>query len=92
MEFDANAVVVSWLPVYHDMGLIGSVLLPMQLGFRSVQMSPLAFLERPVRWLEAIARYGGTLSPAPNFAYDLVVRKTSVDERRGSTSGRGAPR
>jgi acyl-CoA synthetase (AMP-forming)/AMP-acid ligase II len=82
LGLDASTVVVSWLPVYHDMGLIGSILLPMQAGFRAVQMSPLAFLERPARWLEAIAHYRGTLSPAPNFAYDLVVRKTTNAERR----------
>ena len=79
----ASAVVVSWLPLYHDMGLIGSVLIPLQVGCRSVQVSPLDFLERPVRWLRAISRYRGTLSPAPNFAFDLVVRRTSEAERRG---------
>ncbi len=81
LAIDAQAVVVSWLPVYHDMGLIGTVLLPLQVGCRSIQMSPLAFLERPRRWLDAISRYGGTVSPAPNFAYDLVVRKTTPAER-----------
>jgi acyl-CoA synthetase (AMP-forming)/AMP-acid ligase II/acyl carrier protein len=77
------SIVVSWLPLFHDMGLVGSVLIPVQFGFRSVLMSPLAFLERPLRWLEALARYGGTLSPAPNFAYDLVVRRSTPSERRG---------
>jgi acyl-CoA synthetase (AMP-forming)/AMP-acid ligase II/acyl carrier protein len=80
---DEASVVVSWLPMYHDMGLIGTVLIPMYVGCRAVQMSPLAFLERPRRWLQAISRYGGTLSPAPNFAYDLVLRKTSAAERAG---------
>ncbi len=83
LALDAQAVAVSWLPVYHDMGLIGTVLIPLQVGFHSIQMSPLAFLERPLRWLQAISRHRGTLSPAPNFAFDLVVRKTTVAERRG---------
>lgn len=83
LAIDAASVVVSWLPMYHDMGLIGTVLIPMYVGCRAVQMSPLAFLERPRRWLQAISRYGGTLSPAPNFAYDLVLRKTSPAERAG---------
>ncbi|MEB2286139.1 MAG: AMP-binding protein [Myxococcales bacterium] len=82
LALDADAVAVSWLPAYHDMGLIGTLLIPLQIGFRSVQMSPLAFLERPGRWLRAITRYRGTLSPAPNFAYDLAVRRTSAEERR----------
>ena len=82
LGLDATTVVVSWLPVYHDMGLIGAVLIPMQLGCRSILMSPLAFLERPRRWVQAMSRHGGTLSPAPNFAYDLVVRKTTRADRR----------
>lgn len=82
LRLDADAVAVSWLPVCHDMGLIGTLLIPLQIGFRTVQMSPRHFLERPVRWLRAISRHRGTLSPAPNFAYDLVARKTDERERR----------
>ena len=74
---------VGWLPLYHDMGLVGTVLIPMQIGFPSVQMSPLAFLERPMRWLRALTRHGGTLSPAPNFAFDVCVRRTTPSERDG---------
>lgn len=81
LSLGADDVVVSWLPLYHDMGLVGTVLVPMQIGFASVTMSPLAFLERPMRWMRALARYGGTLSPAPNFAYDLVVRRSTPAER-----------
>jgi acyl-CoA synthetase (AMP-forming)/AMP-acid ligase II len=77
-----ESVVVSWLPLYHDMGLVGTVLIPMLVGCSAVQMSPLAFLERPLRWLRALTRYGGTLSPAPNFAFDLCVRRTTPAERR----------
>jgi len=82
LGLDAEAVAVSWLPVYHDMGLVGTLLIPLQIGFRSVQMAPRAFLERPGRWLRAITRHRGTLSPAPNFAYDLAVRRTTPEERR----------
>ncbi len=90
LRLTPTATVVSWLPLFHDMGLVGSVLIPMQFGFRSVLMSPLAFLERPLRWVEALARYGGTLSPAPSFAYDLVVRRSTPAERRGLDLSRWA--
>ncbi|MGC1292447.1 MAG: AMP-binding protein [Candidatus Acidiferrales bacterium] len=72
-------VAVSWLPFYHDMGLIGAWFVPLATGIPLVSLSPLAFLTRPVRWLQAISRHRGTLSPAPNFAYELCVRK--IDER-----------
>ncbi len=71
----AGDVFVSWLPLYHDMGLIGAWLSGLYFGFPSVIMSPLAFLARPQRWLWAIHRHRGTLSAAPNFAYELCVRK-----------------
>lgn len=66
---------VSWLPLYHDMGLIGACLGSLVVGFHLVLMSPLAFLARPQRWLEAIAQHRGTLSAAPNFAYELCLAK-----------------
>lgn len=78
---DADSVLVSWLPTFHDMGLIYGVLLPMIVGFPCYLMSPVAFLRRPLRWLKAISTYGGTHSAAPNFAYDLCVRKTTAEER-----------
>ncbi len=68
-----QAVVVSWLPLYHDMGLIGGLLHPLYLGCHCVLMAPHHFLQRPRRWLEAIARFRGTISGGPNFAYDLCV-------------------
>ncbi|MGH9727713.1 MAG: AMP-binding protein, partial [Candidatus Acidiferrales bacterium] len=68
-------VVVSWLPLYHDMGLIGAWFVPLVTGVPMVVLSPLAFLSRPERWLRAIHEHRGTLSPAPNFAYELCVRK-----------------
>jgi acyl-CoA synthetase (AMP-forming)/AMP-acid ligase II len=72
---------VSWLPPYHDMGLIGGILFPLYEGFPSTLMSPLAFLQRPFRWLQAISREKATISVAPNFAYDLCVRKTTPEQR-----------
>ncbi len=72
-------VSVSWLPPYHDMGLIGSTLTPLVTGFPAVFMTPLAFLRRPLSWLKTIARYGGTIAGAPNFAYALCVAKRTPE-------------
>jgi acyl transferase domain-containing protein/acyl-CoA synthetase (AMP-forming)/AMP-acid ligase II len=72
---------VSWLPPYHDAGLIGKVLTPLVGGFQTVLMSPVAFLQRPARWLEAIDHHRATCSAAPNFAFDLCVRKTTPQQR-----------
>jgi phthiocerol/phenolphthiocerol synthesis type-I polyketide synthase C len=71
---------VSWLPPYHDMGLIGGMLWPVGIGFHAVHLSPLHFLERPMRWLEAISRFKATLTGAPNFAYELVTRRATDDD------------
>ncbi|WP_128001726.1 AMP-binding protein [Piscinibacter defluvii] len=68
-------VFVSWLPLYHDMGLIGAWLGSLYVGMPLVVMSPLAFLARPQRWLEAISRWRGTLSAGPNFAYELCLAR-----------------
>ncbi len=76
-QVGADDVVVCWLPLYHDMGLIGCWLFSLYYGLPMVTMSPLAFLRRPERWLWAFHRHRGTLSPAPNFAYELCVRKVS---------------
>ena len=80
LEVQADDVVVSWLPLYHDMGLIGAWMAPLFFGVPVIVMSPLAFLSRPERWLRAIQRHRGTLSPAPNFAYELCVRKIPEQE------------
>ena len=66
---------VSWLPLYHDMGLIGACLGGLTIGFRVVLMSPLVFLAQPARWLQTIHRHRGTVSAAPNFAYELCLAK-----------------
>ena len=74
---------MSWLPLYHDMGLIGAWFVPLVSGMPVVVMSPLAFLSRPERWLWAIHRHRGTISPAPNFAYELCVRKIADKDLQG---------
>jgi acyl-CoA synthetase (AMP-forming)/AMP-acid ligase II/acyl carrier protein len=71
---------VSWLPLYHDLGLVGGVVCPLYSGRRIILMSPLSFMQRPMRWLEAISRYHATTSGGPNFAYDLCVRKFRPEE------------
>jgi 1-acyl-sn-glycerol-3-phosphate acyltransferase len=76
-------VAVSWLPLYHDMGLIGVWMTAMAHGIRTVFLSPLAFLGRPVRWLQAITAHGGTVSVSPNFGYELCVRRIPDRELEG---------
>ncbi len=66
---------VNWLPLYHDMGLIGGVLHAIYVGGTTILMSPLAFLQRPLRWLQAISRYRATISMAPSFAFDLCAQR-----------------
>ena len=72
---------VSWLPTYHDMGLVGGVLKPLFVGRPCALMSPLSFLSRPVRWLSAISDFKATISGGPNFAYQLCTRQ---DHRCGA--------
>jgi acyl-CoA synthetase (AMP-forming)/AMP-acid ligase II len=76
-----NDVFVSWLPLYHDMGLIGTLSQPVFSGIPLVLMSPQYFLERPVRWLDAITRHGGTISGGPDFAYRLCADRISDEQR-----------
>ncbi|HEU4509394.1 MAG TPA: condensation domain-containing protein, partial [Pyrinomonadaceae bacterium] len=80
-EQSEQSIILGWLPLYHDMGLIGNVLQSMYCGAPCVLMSPLSFLQRPARWLEAISRYRATTSGGPNFAYDLCVRKVGPEQR-----------
>ncbi len=79
-EHDSNSRFVGWLPLYHDMGLIGNVLQPLYIGAPCVLMSPSAFLQKPIRWLEAISRYQAHTSGGPNFAYELCVRTISPEQ------------
>jgi acyl-CoA synthetase (AMP-forming)/AMP-acid ligase II len=72
-----------WLPFHHDMGLVGQLLHPLWLGATSVLLSPESFVKRPVRWLEAIGRYGIEVSGAPDFAYDLCVRRVTDEQLEG---------
>ncbi|NIL96784.1 MAG: aminotransferase class I/II-fold pyridoxal phosphate-dependent enzyme [Planctomycetales bacterium] len=74
-EHTRSSTGVFWLPSYHDMGLIGGILQPLYVGRPNVLMSPMAFLQKPFRWLKAITNYRGTTSGGPNFAYDLCVDK-----------------
>ncbi|HVS00719.1 MAG TPA: amino acid adenylation domain-containing protein, partial [Thermoanaerobaculia bacterium] len=78
-----ESVIVGWLPLYHDMGLIGNVLQPLFAGATCVLMSPVAFLQQPVRWLRAISRYRATTSGGPNFSYELCARKIDAASREG---------
>lgn len=80
---DGDSVIVGWLPLYHDMGLIGNLLQPLYLGARLVFMAPVAFLQKPVRWLRAIARYGAGTSGGPNFAYDLCCQRITAEQLEG---------
>jgi 1-acyl-sn-glycerol-3-phosphate acyltransferase len=79
LEVTASDTFVSWLPLYHDMGLIGAWLGSLYYGCPLIIMSPLAFIARPLRWLRAIHRYRATLSAAPNFAYELCLRR--IDDK-----------
>jgi amino acid adenylation domain-containing protein len=80
----ADDVFVNWLPLHHDLGLVNTVLLPVATGSLSVIGTPLSFMRNPMSWLTRMARYGGTVSGGPNFAYQLVV------DRLRSRGGRGA--
>jgi fatty-acyl-CoA synthase len=83
LQMGPHDVGVSWLPLYHDMGLIGAWLTLLLHGVPLVVMSPLAFLTRPERWMQAVAKHKGTISAAPNFAYELCVRKVSDKAMEG---------
>ncbi|SHI43685.1 Acyl-CoA synthetase (AMP-forming)/AMP-acid ligase II [Roseomonas rosea] len=79
---DAGGIGVSWLPHHHDMGLIGAILEPVLLGALAVLMPPMAFLQRPLRWLRAIARHGATTAGGPSFGYGLLTRRVSEADLR----------
>lgn len=83
IDVTAEDVFVSWLPLYHDMGLIGAWLGSLYFGVPLIIISPLSFLARPVRWLQTLHRFGGTLSAAPNFAYELCLSRIDDDDLKG---------
>lgn len=76
-----QSVLISWLPHYHDMGLIGNIIHPLYVGFHAILMPPLAFLQKPYRWLKAISKYKATISGGPNFAYDLCVERITHEQK-----------
>ncbi len=78
---DSRATMVSWLPAFHDLGLIFGLLQPLYSGCAAVQMAPNTFLQKPALWLSAVSRYGGTHSAAPSFAYDLCCRRIASEDR-----------
>jgi acyl-CoA synthetase (AMP-forming)/AMP-acid ligase II len=80
-QHDKTTVFVGWLPLFHDMGLIGNVLQPLYLGTSCVLMPPEAFLQKPIRWLKAISHYRATTSGGPNFAYDVCVNRISFEQK-----------
>ena len=83
----SDLTVVSWLPFYHDMGLFLGVCAPILGGFRTVLTSPMAFLQRPARWMQLMASNSHVFSAAPNFAYELAARKISDDDMAGLDLG-----
>jgi 1-acyl-sn-glycerol-3-phosphate acyltransferase len=83
VQMSASDVAVTWLPLYHDMGLIGAWLTPLHFGVPVAVMSPLAFLTRPEKWLQAFHKHRGTITAAPNFAYELCVRKIADKDIQG---------
>jgi acyl-CoA synthetase (AMP-forming)/AMP-acid ligase II/acyl carrier protein len=78
---DASSRGMSWLPPYHDMGLVGGILQPLYVGMPIALMPPVAFLQKPWRWLQLISEYRATTSGGPNFAYDLCIQKTTPEQR-----------
>ena len=80
-QYTARDIGVCWLPLYHDMGLVGAVIQPVYAGGPAVMMSPVDFILKPIRWLQAISRYRATTSGGPNFAYELCIRKTTLAQR-----------
>jgi acyl-CoA synthetase (AMP-forming)/AMP-acid ligase II len=77
---DGEETFVNWMPHYHDMGLIGNLLLPLAMGHESIHLSPIAFVQSPLRWLQAISRYRGTASGGPPLAYDACVARIADEE------------
>jgi acyl-CoA synthetase (AMP-forming)/AMP-acid ligase II len=94
VRLDEDSVVCSWLPPFHDMGLISTILCPLVFGYQTVQMAPESFVRRPDRWLRAISHYRATFSWAPNFGYELCLRRVTdldgIDLSSWTVAGNGA--
>jgi len=82
LELTPDSVSVTWLPAFHDMGLSNGIIQPLYTGGRCFLMPPQAFLQWPVRWLQAISRYHATVSGGPNFAYEMCVRRITPEQRK----------
>nr|AGH69801.1 NRPS-PKS [Nostoc sp. 'Peltigera membranacea cyanobiont'] len=80
-EYTPDSVTVTWMPYFHDYGLVEGLIQPLYVGIPCYLMSPLAFIKRPIRWLKAISRYKATHSQGPNFAYDYCNRKITAEQR-----------
>ncbi|MFA0810051.1 amino acid adenylation domain-containing protein [Microbulbifer epialgicus] len=78
-QSDENDIFVNWLPLFHDLGLVNTVLLPVYLGATTILMSPIRFIKNPRSWLAAISKYGGTIAGAPNFGFDHCVTRISTE-------------
>lgn len=83
----ADTTVVTWLPLYHDMGMMAGIVAPILAGWRTVMMSPLAFLARPARWMQQLGSVTTGLTAGPNFAFDLASAKTTDDDMAGCDLG-----
>jgi acyl-CoA synthetase (AMP-forming)/AMP-acid ligase II len=83
----AGTTVVTWLPLYHDMGLLLGILMPILAGVPTLLSSPVGFLQRPARWMQMLAKNACAISAGPNFAYELAVRKISDDDMGGLDLG-----
>jgi myxalamid-type polyketide synthase MxaE and MxaD len=76
-----DSVLVSWLPATHDLGLVYGRFMPLFIGMRCVFMSPVSFMQRPIRWMKAISDYRGSHTPSPNFGFEVIARKTTAEQR-----------
>src|ERR1051326_7532498 len=81
-QHSAHDVSLSWLPHFHDLGLVHGILQPLHSSFPGYLMAPMSFLQRPLDWLRAISRFRVTHSDGPNFAYELCLNKITEEEKR----------
>lgn len=81
IKIKQDDVGTSWLPPYHDMGLIGAIIIPYFVGFQAILMSPLTFLKNPYQWMKTTSDFNGTISTAPNFSYEYCIRKITPEQK-----------